>query len=216
MTERNYYLKIIKGYEEGKVIPLTENEMTLGRADENDIVIRVAEVSRRHAILTRQEDRYLIRDLGSTNGTFVDRKRIGGKYLLEPGDTIMLGDAVYLTFDVEADRVDSLEDTPPSPMEVPQPPPPPPQPPVEEKVAASETQPPQPPAQAEAISEGDEEEVSEPDDEEGGNTWLWAGIGCLVVLIFFAVVGLIAFDYLNLYCTPPFDSLFSFLYTCTP
>ena len=51
-------------------------------------------------------------------------------------------------------------------------------------------------------------------EEKKGKTWLWAGIGCVVVIFFLIVVGLIAFDYLNLYCTPPFDSLLNFLYTC--
>ncbi len=215
MGESDHVLKVVKGFEEGKTIPLAGDEMTLGRSDENDIVIRVAEVSRRHAILNRQEDRYLLRDLGSTNGTFVDRKRIGGKYLLKPGDTIMLGDAVHLVYETEFDEVDPLQDTPPSPMAVPEPPPPPPQPPVDAgEDAAPEKQAPRPAARAEAVPDGPVEEEEE--QEEGGNTWLWAGIGCLVVVLFFAVVGLIFFDYFNLWCTPPFDSLLSIFYTCPP
>jgi len=214
MGESDHVLKVVKGFEEGKTIPLDEDEMTLGRSDENDIVIRVVEVSRRHAILNKQEDRYLLRDMGSTNGTYVDRKRIGGKYLLKPGDTIMLGDAVHLVYETEFDEVDPLQDTPPSPMAVPEPPPPQPQPPVEAGTdAASEKEVSQPAAQAEAVSE---EIAAEEEEEGGGNTWLWAGIGCLVVVLFFAVVGLIFFDYFNLWCTPPFDSLLSFFYTCPP
>jgi hypothetical protein len=53
-------------------------------------------------------------------------------------------------------------------------------------------------------------------EEKKSRTWMWAGIGCIVVIFFLIVVGLIAFDYLNLYCTPPFDTLFNFLYTCAP
>ena len=52
------------------------------------------------------------------------------------------------------------------------------------------------------------------EEKKGERTWLWAGIGCVVVIIFLIVIGLIVFDYLNLYCTPPFDSLFNFLYSC--
>lgn len=211
MGESGYYLKVIKGFEEGKVIPLSEEEMTLGRADENDIVIRVAEVSRKHAVLSKQQEGYLLRDLGSTNGTFVDRKRIGGKYLLKPGDTIMLGDAVHLRYGSELETVDPLEDTPPAPMEVPEPPPPPPPPAEAEEPAFEKKEQPQPPV---AKPTPEAEEITPEEKEEGSKTWLWAGVGCLVVLLFFAVVGLIAFDYLNLYCTPPFDTLFDFLYTC--
>jgi pSer/pThr/pTyr-binding forkhead associated (FHA) protein len=211
MGEHDFQLRVTKGYKVGATYPLTEDEITIGRSEENDIPILVPEVSRRHAVLTKQKDGYLLRDLGSTNGTFVDRKRLGGKYLLKSGDTIMLGDEVYLIYESEVEGADPLEVTPPSPMEVPQSPPPP-APPEEPLEPAPEKSVPAPPVETGPAPEAPEEEKTE---EEGGQkTWMWAGIGCLVVILFLVVVGLIAFDYLNLYCTPPFDSLFDFLYTC--
>ena len=54
-------------------------------------------------VLTKVEEGYMIKDLGSTNGTFVDKKEIGEKYLLKPGDTVMLGDAIYMTYMADPD-----------------------------------------------------------------------------------------------------------------
>jgi hypothetical protein len=53
-----------------------------------------------------------------------------------------------------------------------------------------------------------------PVEEPKNRTWLWAGLGCAVILLCGCVAGAILFDMMNMYCQPPFDSLFSFLYTC--
>jgi pSer/pThr/pTyr-binding forkhead associated (FHA) protein len=206
MGNRNYRLTVIKGFNKGNVYPLETDRITIGRGEENGIVINIAEVSRIHTELTRAEEGYMIKDLGSTNGTFIDNKKVGKKYLLKPGDTVMLGDAIHMTYQAETNPDETLVSprnmefageevtaaTPPP--QVMSPPPPPPQ---------------TPPPAVEVLSKA---QVTE--EKKGGRTWLWAGIGCLVVIIFLIVIGLIIFDYLNLYCTPPFDSLFSFLYSC--
>jgi hypothetical protein len=44
-------------------------------------------------------------------------------------------------------------------------------------------------------------------EKRGNLSWLWAGIGCVVVFLCVLVVGLLIFDTLDLYCTPPFDIL---------
>lgn len=208
MGYKNYRLTIIKGFNKGEVFPLEADEIIIGRGEENEIVFNIAEVSRTHAVLTKAEEGYMIKDLGSTNGTYVDKKKIGGKYLLKPGDTVMLGDAIYMTYLADLDPEETLvaprpEEIPeaditavtPTPVDVP-----------------SEPAPPTTPRKKRSA-----EQVlnkTQVEEEKKGKTWLWAGIGCVVVIFFLIVVGLIAFDYLNLYCTPPFDSLLSFLYTC--
>jgi len=53
-----------------------------------------------------------------------------------------------------------------------------------------------------------------PVEEPKSRTWLWAGLGCLVVVLCGCVAGAILFDMMDMYCQPPFNSLFSFLYTC--
>ena len=208
MGYKNYRLTIIKGFNKGEVYPLEADEITIGRGEESGIVFNIAEISRTHALLTKAEEGYMIKDMGSTNGTFVDKKQVGGKYLLKPGDTVMLGDAIYLTYQADTDPEETLVSPRPDDFEeseitavTPTPAEAPPEPvPV---TTPKKTKP-----REEVLSRG---QVTE---EKKGRTWLWAGIGCLVVIFFLIVVGLIAFDYLNLYCTPPFDSLFSFLYTC--
>lgn len=84
----------------GKVFPLTEGELTIGRDINNQIIINDAEISRRHTRLVLQGDSYMIEDLGSTNGTFVSGQRLSGPRLLHPSDTIRLGENVTLSYEV--------------------------------------------------------------------------------------------------------------------
>jgi predicted component of type VI protein secretion system len=214
MGYKNYRLTVIKGYNKGDEFPLEAEEITIGRGEDNGIVLNTVEVSRTHAVLTKTEGGYMIRDLGSTNGTFVDKKSVGGKYLLKPGDTVMLGDAIYLTYGADADPEETLVSPRPDDLNAsevtavtakpantaPEPPP---------------TKPPAPEPKKEMAIE--EKLVDAPTPKEKkDNTWLWAGIGCLVVIFFLIVVGVIIFDYLDLWCTPPFDTFLGsiFNYSC--
>jgi pSer/pThr/pTyr-binding forkhead associated (FHA) protein len=212
MGYKNYRLTVIKGFNKGVEFMLVKDEITIGRGEDCTIRLNIAEVSRAHAALTKVEEGYMIRDLGSTNGTFVDKKEIGGKYLLKPGDTIMLGDAIYMTYMAEADP-EVTQVTPrskePDSQQVTAVTPKPPDTPQEEKPQATTT--PEEPKTAEEIL-GESQET----EETKSNTWLWAGIGCVVVIFFLIVVGAILFDFLDLYCTPPFDTMMKFFWTCPP
>ena len=208
MGYKNYRLTIIKGFNKGEVYPLEADEIIIGRGEENEIVLNIAEVSRTHAILTKAEEGFMIKDLGSTNGTYVDKKKIGGKYLLKPGDTVMLGEAIYMTYQADLDPEETL--VTPRPEEIPGPE----VTVVTPKPAEVPSEPAPPTAPRKSRSKEQVLSKSQVTEEKKGKTWLWAGIGCVVVIFFLIVVGLIAFDYLNLYCTPPFDTLLNFLYTC--
>jgi len=83
----------------GLVFPLETNQFTIGRDPGNGIVIVDAEVSRKHARLTMQKDGYLLEDLGSTNGTFVNGQRLNGPYKLQSGDLVALGEQVVLAYE---------------------------------------------------------------------------------------------------------------------
>ena len=76
----------------GKKISLVE-KITIGRDRDNDIPLNDALVSRHHAVIQKIKDAYFIQDLGSTNGTFVNGKRVpDGKYIrLERTDKIKIG-----------------------------------------------------------------------------------------------------------------------------
>ncbi|MBM3944593.1 MAG: FHA domain-containing protein, partial [SAR202 cluster bacterium] len=62
------------------------------RRSDNDLVVDEASVSRRHALIMETASGYVVRDLNSTNGTFVNREKIGGnEWVLQHGDRIRMG-----------------------------------------------------------------------------------------------------------------------------
>jgi hypothetical protein len=69
--------------------------VTLGRARECDCVVPEPSVSRRHALLRRDGDRWLLRDLGSRNGTRVNGLRVLEETEVRPGDRVSLGEVRY-------------------------------------------------------------------------------------------------------------------------
>lgn len=66
-------------------------ETTLGRELNNVIVLQDDTVSSRHALVTRDGRRWLLRDLGSTNGTFINERPVAGAVTLRSGDVIQIG-----------------------------------------------------------------------------------------------------------------------------
>ena len=83
---------VIEGNEGAqRQVKLDRDIATLGRSDTCAIVLASPTVSRLHATIELQHDRYMLRDAGSANGTFVNGARIGEPYQLSSGDTISLG-----------------------------------------------------------------------------------------------------------------------------
>lgn len=81
------------------VWPLLDSEYTIGRAPSNAIAIQDASVSSNHARILRTEQGFVLEDLQSRNGTFVNGEKVEGKRLLADGDLIRLG-KVIMTFNV--------------------------------------------------------------------------------------------------------------------
>ena len=79
------------GQDDGALIVLVSTTTTLGRQSDNDVVIDEASVSRRHASIVNTGTGYVVRDLESTNGTFLNRLRIEGEQPLKHGDVIRAG-----------------------------------------------------------------------------------------------------------------------------
>lgn len=78
--------------------PLPEHTVTIGREPINDIVMNDPEVSRRHTRISYRDGQFLAEDLGSTNGTFINGRRLTGPSPLFHGDIVDLGDSISFTF----------------------------------------------------------------------------------------------------------------------
>ncbi len=91
-------LIIEAGATPGQVIELVKDEFVIGRVEGNDLVIAEPSVSRHHARLLRQGAQVLLEDLGSSNGTFINGKRLTAPTPLISGDIFMLGQATQLKF----------------------------------------------------------------------------------------------------------------------
>ena len=74
----------------GEQFPLERTQTTIGRSPDCDIVLDDVTVSRRHAVVARGEAAFTIEDLGSLNGTFLNRRRIE-RSELESGDEVQIG-----------------------------------------------------------------------------------------------------------------------------
>lgn len=79
-----------------------QDVITIGRDNANDIVIDHPLASRRHARLERIPDGFVIRDLESTNGTFVNQDRVEGARPLHNQDQIIIADTIIMFQDPEA------------------------------------------------------------------------------------------------------------------
>jgi DNA-binding response OmpR family regulator len=71
---------------------------TIGRWQDNDVVVDDRWVSRNHARIRREGETYVVEDLGSKNGTFVNGQRITGPVALADGDTLQVTPLIELTF----------------------------------------------------------------------------------------------------------------------
>jgi len=224
MASQTFQLVMRNGPHPGKVYELSLSELTLGRDVSNHLVINDPEVSRRHARLYSQLGSYIIEDLGSTNGTFVNGQRLLGPYTLRHGDVIGLGETVSLEYQAllfdpnatllsgsaaaGAPRPATGKETyvlpPEPPKTVPEPYP------VEAAAPAPAYSYAEPvPAAAEPYEPPEiPYEAAEP-PRKSNRTVLYIGIGCVLIVLCCLVVGAFAFDALNLYCEPPFNQFFN-------
>jgi pSer/pThr/pTyr-binding forkhead associated (FHA) protein len=74
----------------GESFPVDQDRMSIGRTPDAAVFLDDVTVSRNHALLVHRQDGYYIDDLGSLNGTYVNRRRIES-HLLSDGDEIQIG-----------------------------------------------------------------------------------------------------------------------------
>ena len=90
-------LTIRSGARMGELVEITGERFVVGREADCDLVLAEEKISRRHAALERLPDgRYQVLDLGSTNGTFVNDRRISEPVKLQGGEELRFGDTVAL------------------------------------------------------------------------------------------------------------------------
>jgi pSer/pThr/pTyr-binding forkhead associated (FHA) protein len=85
---------------DGKRVVIGPAGATIGRGRQSDVVLSDPNVSRQHAEIRPRGGSWVITDLGSTNGSQLNGRRIDGSEVLRPGDEIELGASV-LTFTLE-------------------------------------------------------------------------------------------------------------------
>jgi predicted component of type VI protein secretion system len=147
----------------GTTYDLTKEVTLMGRDVSNEIILGDAEISRQHSRLTRTPGGYVLEDLGSTNGTFVNGERLMAPRVLNPGDLVALGENVSLTFDAAAtEAAATVASSVAQPEGAARPAPAP--------VAAASAA----PAPAPGIL---------PAEKKRRSPWLLAGIGCFVMIL---------------------------------
>jgi pSer/pThr/pTyr-binding forkhead associated (FHA) protein len=83
-------LIVLRGPNTGARFLLDSDEVSSGRHPQSDIFLDDVTVSRRHAVFVKRDDTFAVRDVGSLNGTYVNRKRID-EVALEAGDEVQIG-----------------------------------------------------------------------------------------------------------------------------
>lgn len=164
MSSSSFRLIERSGPNPGETFELNKDVLTMGRDVTNDIVLADPEVSRQHARIKRTPGGYVLEDLGSTNGSFVNGERLVSPRVLNPGDLVGLGEDVTLTFEAAAAESAATVMAGPGYGQPQQP--------------AQQRQP-TPPAQAAAPPPP----VAVEEEGEGRRTWLLAGCGCLLLLV---------------------------------
>jgi len=90
-----FSLKIMQGPEQGRTFKFDRIQITIGRTVDNDVVLPDPGISRQHLSIRDKGGAYIVKDLGSSNGTVVNGKRITEE-VLKPGDQIKAGGALIL------------------------------------------------------------------------------------------------------------------------
>ena len=84
-------LVVIEGPLKDTVIPLGTEQITIGRAPDSTLIIDDDYASSRHARIYPAEGSWIVEDLGSTNGTWIDRSRITSPTVLQVGAPLRVG-----------------------------------------------------------------------------------------------------------------------------
>ena len=94
----DYQLVVIRGRSASTAVKLQDGVTIAGRQEDCHLRVRSSQVSRKHCELFEKHGLLLVKDLNSSNGTFVNGKKIEGQRVMEPGDELGIGP---ITFRIE-------------------------------------------------------------------------------------------------------------------
>lgn len=88
------FLYVERGPGAGQLLEVKQGTVVVGRASVSDLRLQHPSISRRHTQIKRVGEQFFVKDLGSQNGTFVNKQRIATEVEVKPGDSIALGNAL--------------------------------------------------------------------------------------------------------------------------
>ncbi len=201
-----------QGPKPNQVFELTKDVYTAGREAGNDIAIEDTQISRHHARLSRQGNSFVVEDLGSTNGTFVNGRRVTGPVLLSNGDMLGFADTIVLAVQIQSPMSDATivsrgagatgvgPSTAPSFAPLPPPPArpaPAPQQPVYAPPQPVYTPPPQPVYAAPPQQPMMQQPMMQQPAKSNTGRYVLIGLGCLVLLVIVVAIGMVAWSFID-------------------
>ncbi len=88
------FLYVERGPGAGQLLEVKQGSVVVGRASVSDLRLQHPSISRRHTQIKRVGEQFFVKDLGSQNGTFVNKERIATEVEVKPGDSIAMGNAL--------------------------------------------------------------------------------------------------------------------------
>ena len=88
-------LVMIRGDFIGEVFEIGNDVTMIGRSDDVDLVVSDTSISRKHAMIVQRSDGFYLSDLGSTNGSFVNKEAVVEPLPLSEGDKVAIGHVVF-------------------------------------------------------------------------------------------------------------------------
>ncbi len=88
------FLYVERGPGAGQLLEVKQGTVVVGRASVSDLRLQHPSISRRHTQIKRLGEQFFVKDLGSQNGTFVNKERIETEVEVKPGDSIAMGNAL--------------------------------------------------------------------------------------------------------------------------
>jgi pSer/pThr/pTyr-binding forkhead associated (FHA) protein len=104
-NESDCVLRFLSGEHQGRDVPLKGARTTLGRRPDNTVAFADVKVSGVHVEVARDGDGFVLRDLGSTNGTFLDGSKVTTEVALSHGDRVRMGASEFQFIDLRRGEV---------------------------------------------------------------------------------------------------------------